>query len=144
MNREAIMTALFNQVSNTPDFAIASRKFQLWNEVGSADKPALFLKETKEDYKRTSEAVPATVMLHVDMYVNVDAPKDSDTTAATDINNLLDAIDTALAPDALSGTQTLGGLVSHCWIEGEILKNGEDVGGDGLVVVPVRVLCVVG
>ena len=50
-------------------------------------------------------------------------------TAAEKEANLA-AIDAALAPSALTGLQTLGGLVSHCWIEGKLMKDAGDLDGD--------------
>jgi len=47
----------------------------------------------------------------------------SDITPISILNPLLGAIDAALAPGKVDGKQTLGGLVSHCWIEGKVMKD---------------------
>jgi hypothetical protein len=140
MNRESIMTALFTLVSGSAAFATASRRMQLWSGVASADKPALFLCERGDTYARSSEAVPEAVTMSVDIYIYTDAGKDQSAVPATALNNLIDAVDAALAPGCLTGLQTLGGLASHCWIEGKVMKDAGDLDGDGVAVIPVRIL----
>ncbi len=140
MNRESILSALFTLVSNSASFNTASRRLQLWSSVAATDKPALFLCERGETYARASEAVPESVTLNVDIYIYIDAGKDQSTVPATTLNTLIDAIDSALAPNFLTGLQTLGGLVSHCWIEGKVMKDAGDLDGDGIAVIPVRIL----
>jgi len=140
MNREAIISALFALVSGAAPFATASRRLQLWSSVPSSEKPALFLVERGDNYARASEAVPEAVTMQLEIYIYIDAGKDQSIVPASALNPLLDAIDTALAPSPLTGLQTLGGLVSHCWIEGKIMKDAGDLDGDGVAVIPVRVL----
>ena len=140
MNRESIIAALFNLVSGAAAFNTASRRLQLWSSLSSSDKPAVFLYERGDVYTRASEAVPESVTMNLDVYVYTDAGKDQSAVPATALNNLIDAIDTALAPDRLSGLQTLSGLVSHCWIEGKVMKDAGDLDGDGVAVIPVKIL----
>jgi hypothetical protein len=45
-----------------------------------------------------------------------------------------------LAPSPVSGVQTLGGLVSHCWIEGEIEQFPGVLDGIAKAIVPVKIL----
>lgn len=140
MNREAILTAFFNLVASAAPFASASRRMKLWNSVAAADRPALFIAERGDTYVRASEAVPETITIEADIYIYIDAGQDADVIPASTLNTLIDAIDAALAPGPLLGRQTLGGLVSHCWIEGKILKDAGDLDGDGIAVIPVKIL----
>jgi len=41
---------------------------------------------------------------------------------------------------ATLGRQTLGGLVSNCYIDGKIMKDPGDLDGDGIAVIPVKIL----
>ena len=100
----------------------------------------MFLREKSEDYARSSQAVPEIVTLNIDIYIYIDSAKDSSIVPATKLNNLIDALCLALKPDALTGLQTLGGLVSHCWIEGKIIKDAGDLDGDGVAIIPVRIM----
>jgi len=140
MNREAIISALFALVSGAANFATASRRLKLWGSVPPSEKPALFLVERGDTYARASEAVPEAVTMQVEIYIYIEAGKDESIVPASVLNPLLDAIDTALAPNRLTGLQTLGGLVSHCWIEGKLMKDAGDLDGDGVAVIPVKVL----
>ncbi len=143
MNRESIITALFALVSAAAPFATASRRLQLWSSVAAADKPAVFLCERSEIYTHASEAVPATVTLNVDIYIYIDAGKDQSVFPISTLNQLIDAVDLALAPNPLTGLQTLGGLASHCWIEGKIMKDAGDLDGDGVAIIPLKILVLV-
>jgi hypothetical protein len=140
MNRESILNALFARVSGAAAFATASRRLKLWSSVAPSDKPAIFVAERGDIYARASEATPETVTMQIELYIYSDAGHDQSVVPAGALNALLDAVDTALKPDALSGKQTLGGLVSHCWIEGKILKDAGDLDGSGVAVVPVKIL----
>lgn len=140
MNREAIVSALFTKASASAGFVTKGRRFKLWTEVPASAKPALFLMERGEDYVRDSEAVPAKVTLNVDLFIYTSVGKDPNTIPGQQLNQLLDAIDAALAPEPVTGKQTLGGLVSHCWIEGNVMKDTGDMDGDGLAVIPVKIL----
>jgi hypothetical protein len=140
MNREIIITALFNLVSASASFATASRRLQLWSSMASSDKPALFLCERGDMYVRGSEAVPEAVTMELEAYLYTDAGNDPNCVPSSLLNSLIDAIDAALVPDRLTGLQTLGGLVSHCWIEGKIMKDAGDLDGDGVAVIPIKIL----
>ena len=134
------MSALFALVSGAAPFATASRRLRLWGDVAHAEKPALFLVERGDTYARSGEGVPAAVTLEADIYIYTDAGKDLTVVPASALNPLLDAIDAALAPNALTGVQTLGGLAAHCWIEGKVLKDAGDLDGDGVAVIPIKIL----
>ncbi len=108
--------------------------------MAPSEKPALFLVEKGDTYIRASEAVPESVTLDIDVYLYTDAGKDQCTIPASALNSLIDAVDTALLPNPLTGLQTLGGLVSHCWIEGKIMKDAGDLDGDGIAVIPLKIL----
>ena len=58
---------------------------------------------------------------------------------ATALNGLLDAVEAALNPFPLEA-QTLGGLVTHCWIDGSTDYHPGDLDGQAIAVVPVKVL----
>ena len=62
----------------------------------------------------------------------------SDSHLDSDINSVLDAIDAALAPSG-EARQTLGGLVSHCRVDGTVMRDPGDLDGDGMVIVPISI-----
>jgi hypothetical protein len=62
------------------------------------------------------------------------------------MNTLLGAVDDALAPDGPKqpwnpqNVQTLGGLVEHCWTEGDTDKDPGISTNQGFAVIPVYIL----
>ncbi|HXP74621.1 MAG TPA: hypothetical protein VN823_10790 [Stellaceae bacterium] len=56
------------------------------------------------------------------------------------MNPLLDAIETALAPDLVTNVQSLGGLVAHCWIAGKVETDEGVLGGQAVAIVPIEIL----
>lgn len=148
-SREAIMRALSDRLAGaqfaTPingraSWALLSRRLKLWSDVASADQPALFITEHGENLVYAAESQPGKTTLNVDLFVYIAAGKDPDCVPARDLNVALDAIAACLAPDPTLGRQTLGGLVAHCRIEGRVVKDPGDLDGQGLALVPVRIL----
>jgi hypothetical protein len=56
------------------------------------------------------------------------------------LNDYLDALEAVLRPAPGQPTQTLGGLVHHCFIDGEILKVPGDDDGQGMAVIRITIL----
>ena len=139
-SRETIMQALFARLETAGSFATASRRLRLWTALAPADAPALFLAERSETRDRPSEATPGRTTLEADIFLYTYAGEDPNAVPASSMNALLDSIDAALAPDPVTGTQTLGGLVSHCWIAGKILNDPGDLDGKGVAILPVKIL----
>ena len=139
-SREAIYAALFALVAGSAGFKTTGRRLKLWSDVNASDKPALFLAQRGQTYVQGSEATPQKVTLKADLFVYTNVGKDPKAVPARQLNDLVDAVDAALAGDVVTGRQTLGGLVAHCWIEGEVMIDPGDLDGDGLAVIPVRIL----
>ena len=47
------------------------------------------------------------------------------------LNPLLGAVDAALAASKVTERQTLGGLVSHCYVDAKIIKDPGAINDDG-------------
>lgn len=139
-SRESIYAALFALVSGSAPFKTKGRRLKMWGDVNPSEKPAIFVAQRGEKYVQGSDATPQKVTLKADIFIYTNAGKDPNVIPATTLNNLVDAVDAALAGSIITGRQTLGGLVSHCWIEGDILIDPGDIDGDGLAVIPVRIL----
>jgi hypothetical protein len=145
--REAVMSALVSlletavfatPVNGQTGFVVISRRLKLWTDVPKSQRPALFITEHREQQSYQSETLPAKTTLNVDIFVYIDA-SDRNTVPAIALNTLMDALETALKP-ASGATQTLGGLVSHCRIDGQVLKDPGDLDGDGLLWAPLKIL----
>lgn len=142
--REQIMQALFALVSGLAGFITASRRLKLWSDVSSGEKPAIFQYERDDEQKGADRYVPPTVIMNADLYIYTAPGMDSGVIPISILNPLIDAVNAALKPGpAAGGKQTLGGLVSHCYIDGKIMKDPGDLDGDGIAVIPVKILATV-
>lgn len=148
MNREAIMVALeakFASMIDTttddiPNGKVRKVSRRLVSYTEALTKPALYISEATELYEYQSENLQKVTIQPI-LFLYVDAGLDPNVIPATTMNALLDAIDTALAPDDLTTEKcTLGGLVSHCYVSGEVPKIPGDLDGEGMAVIPIRIL----
>ncbi len=138
MTREPIYAALFATLSAAAPFVTSSRRLRHWSDVGPAEQPSLFLVQKSETAQRR-KGLPPKWTLAVDLFVYARAPDDV-TSAATVLNPLIDAIESALAPTSPTTTQTLGGLVEHAWIAGKIETDEGVLGGQAVAIVPIEIL----
>jgi hypothetical protein len=144
--REQVMTALFARLSaatfvsvnGSTTFKTKSRRIKLWGDVSKDSRPAMFMVERHESPTFVAENQPAKQSMMVDVFVYTSA--DGVEAPSVDINNILDALDAALAPGPAERVQTLGGLVSHCRQEGQIFKDPGDLDNDGLIIYPIRIM----
>jgi hypothetical protein len=138
MIREPIYAALFALVAGAASFVTISRRLRHWSDVGAAEQPALFMTQKSENAEER-RPLPVKWRASVDLYLYAQAA-DELTSPATILNPLLDAVEMALAPDPVGHVQTLGGLVSHCWIAGRIQTDEGVLGGQAVAIVPVEIL----
>lgn len=133
----AFFTAL--TAGGSPAFKVATRKMKHWEDVPPEDTPALLLLERTENSQRP-KGLPTKWTGYVDLYLyaNTGASNDPDVVPMQIINPLLDAIEASLTvDDPFNSACTLGGLVSHCAIEGDIQKFPGSMGDDAVVIVPI-------
>ena len=136
-NREPIYLALFDRLRVIPGLVTVSRKLRHWTDVPAGEQPALFLAQRREAVNGTP-GLPRIWQFQIDAYLYVNTNADPDAAPATQLNLFLDGIQAALAPD-VSGKQTLGGLVEHCWIEGNVETDEGTLGDQAVAIVPVAI-----
>jgi hypothetical protein len=152
--REQVFTALEALLTTVPGINTVTRRMTMPSEFSTADDtrlPILMIWEQNEKTEQRGRGTPATRTWEAFLVVyfrnpdiggpNVDAS--TLTPGATIINPILEGIEAALEPPPVSpNTQTLGGLVSHCWIEGitTVALGDVDTQGFGGCVVPVKIL----
>jgi hypothetical protein len=141
--RESAIEALLALVASAYPWAYPpARRLQMWSEVPPAARPCCFLFEGgRESYSWSNGATPKRI-IEAQIFVYVDA-KDPAIVGASQLNDVMDALDAALAPagaDAGLGRQTLGGLVYTCRIDGAPFKDPGDLDGDGLLIAPVKLI----
>jgi hypothetical protein len=145
-SREKIYAALFDKISTLSPagsalFTTVDRRLRHWSDVQIEEHPALFQSQMNEVLTQT-RGIPAKHVLNVSLYVYVhtEAQQDKDVVPSSLLNPLIDAIEESLAPDNSDGTCTLGGLVSHCWIEGTIETSEGALGNQEVAIVPIHIL----
>lgn len=138
--REQVAVALFALLSAVPGVNSSSRRPALWDDSGA--KPALYMGNPEENYLYPNgTATPPIITLDFDLFIYIDAGMDPNTTPDTQLNTLLDALETALAGPAINNYfQTLGGIVNHAWIEGAVRRVPGYLDGQGMVLLTIRVL----
>lgn len=85
--------------------------------------------------------LPAKYWLSVDLVVYVQSGiNDTGVIPSQLLNPIMDALDSALGPlpgDPMNN-QTLGGLIEHAWIEGEVVIFEGTIQGQSVAIVPVQ------
>lgn len=151
MNREPIYQAVFAFFAAltlptvpvpTPAFKLATRQLKHWDDVAGEDTPALLMQQRRESANRR-KGLPTiwTCDITLFLYVTTNANTDPTQIPAQILNPLLDAIEAALVvDDPINNACTLGGLVSHCAIQGAIESFDGDLGDEAVVTVPIQFL----
>lgn len=162
---DPIMDALLAliQASCGSLFLTYSRRFLMWEDLinsinnGQAPaQPALYLYDgpglgggTIHYENRGRGPAKRTLTRTLVIYAQIPGGgspggRDATTPGGSVFYPLLEAIEAALeqSPSNSFGTQTLGGLVTHCWIEGDgIIVTGEiDPNGQGMATIPVNIV----
>ena len=103
---------------------MADQRARVPDDIPANQQPAMFLIKPKEVWNQTSgDFTMTTYRLQYFLLVSTRAagtPEDSGSTAENILDNILDAIDTALQSPRKGEPQTLGGLVTNCWVEGQV------------------------
>jgi hypothetical protein len=146
ISRKSVAAALLKQLTAGGQFTKTGRRDRAPEQAASPGKPGLFLVKPRENYSYEGDnrGVPPVRDMRFLAVVYTDFSGDENAIPADVIDDLLDAVDAALAPSPTDqvingGRQTLGGLVYDCRIEGESDLAPGDVQGKGQTVVPIRV-----
>jgi hypothetical protein len=144
--RETIFNSLLAQIgtatsNGAPAFVTLSRKFVDYTQCPPSDQPAGFLVHGFENASQartlgqTSWRVKAVLFLYCQHSTDVQA------IPGTVLNNMLDATDSALKPPAYDDRQTLGGIVSHVYIDGEVIISEGSLPDDttSIAVIPITI-----
>jgi hypothetical protein len=138
MSRETIYQALFTLASGAANFVTTSRRWKHWGDVDAASQPALFQNQ-KGEHVVAKNGLPAQRKLLVDLCLYA-SNGDPNLAGSSFLNPLLDAVEAALAPDPATERQTLGGLVSHAFINGAVEIFEGVIGDQAVAIVPVEIL----
>jgi hypothetical protein len=148
MTREPIFAALFalGQTLSWTDadtqtsvgFGYTNRRIQTADQIPAELMPALLQGVGPEEF-RVSPGLPPKRTLSANWLIYY-KPSLAPLTTDPVTNAILDGVEAAFVPDSLNGTVTLGGLVAHAWIEGEVFKAAGDLNDQAMIVVPIKLL----
>ncbi len=103
-------------------------------------QPALFLRNVDDEDAWSNSVMPRTT-LSVEVWIYSQGGQNPDLAPAVALNNLVDAVRAAFAPDnAMARTFTLGGLAQWCRIEGKTEYSPGDLDGQAGAMIPVKIL----
>ncbi|HEY1615133.1 MAG TPA: hypothetical protein VGF97_15720 [Rhizomicrobium sp.] len=137
-SRENIYAALFALVGASAPFVTKTRRIREYSDVDQSLQPALLQVELGENWEAPVGKPPlVTLQCRLLLYCESNDPVSP---VSTQMNGLLDAVMGALAWTQWQNyRQTLGGLVSHARIAGEITI-AEGLSGQSEAIVPVEIL----
>lgn len=143
ITREQIGAAFWNLVSKANGFNGSSRRFIMWDQINDNDQlPYITQLHTGEERIRQSDGTPALKLFwHVFVYMS--AGLDPTVIPETQMNTLLDAVDSAVMAqkaDIGENRQTLGGLVYYCYPRGRVFVDPGDTDGRGVAMIPFEIL----
>ncbi len=121
MTRETYYAALFallGAAQTSGAVVTCDRRLRFLADMNAAELPALFMAVDRQLIAQR-RGLPPRHTLGAKVYLYAANP-DRHTAAGIALNALIDAIEAALAPPAGADAQSLGGLVSHAWIEGPV------------------------
>ena len=125
-------------------FITISRRVKLFSDVPGRSQPACYQAEhgTTEDQ---ITGMPYRSIVEANWIIYQDVSKDKKGIGAIENNLILGGIRAALAPfpqdpGYSNERNTLNGLVHHCYISGKIFKDPGDIDGQGMMVIPIKVL----
>jgi hypothetical protein len=139
-SREAIYAALFALAGAAANFQTATRRIKDYSDVDQATQPALLQVELGEKWN-ARVGMPPVVALNCRLFVYCES-NDPTLPVSTQMNALLDGVTQALAPPLLPHgpfRQTLGGLVQHAGITGDVTI-AEGLSGQSEAVIPIEIL----
>lgn len=139
--REQIAVALAAKLDTAaiPEIKTFSRILNSPENTAAISQPALFLYQVGDPYDN-EEGRPPIRRLHFNAEIYTNRGSDAEKIPDTQMNEILDLIDEALAPSPISWFQDLGGLVSHAWIAGQIVRFPANDGAQSIAVVPIEVM----
>jgi hypothetical protein len=173
MNREAIYSALFqllnplqwvqdgssglwNLPARNPEYwgdivyteggvITFERRLRHWNDVPKEEQPYMCVTQGSESHQTLLPGQRDRVMIRPKIYIYASTAGGLE--PGPIINPILDAVQTLFSPDRadpMQQKQTLGGLVEHARIDGEIVTFEGTLGDQEVAFIPLELLVVTG
>jgi hypothetical protein len=145
VTREAVADALFSllqatKVGGNSPFVTTGQNPKIWSKVPPGAQPAMYLVDVGETVVQNQAYGLSKYLLHFEILLYVRADASPQAIPAVFLRTLRDAIDAQMQSTPPGERQTLGGVVYHAWIEGEVLVDGGILDQQCVVMIPVKVL----
>lgn len=143
--RETVFQALFDhvaplQVDGEYVWKTRSRKMVLWAGCPRDMRPAIYLAEREQGQRQAASGLPVRSWKGL-FVIYTDASNCTDENPGSKIlNPLVDYVEQLMRVPLGAQFQTLGGVVHHAFIEGEIFFDPGDLDGDGMAIIPITLL----
>lgn len=137
--REKVFEALWEKLQGLQGIVTFSRRLRHWEDVSKDEQPALFLAAAGQTGVQVRN-LPPVWTLKATLHLYVHGAADPSVSPSTRLNELLDAIEAAIAVPEGEPAQTLGGLVQHAWIAGEIETDEGVLGDQAVAIIPIDIL----
>lgn len=137
-SREAIFAALFAQLETLPGLVTCSRRLKNAQEIQPEGFPAAFQIQDAQAlaYKGT---LPTNNTWKVSWLIYTYST-DPTVAPSTALNNLVDAATEILAPSPGQPANTLGGLVTHVGLDGNIQIFEGVLGDRAIAILPISIV----
>ncbi len=142
LNIEEIYNTLFNFVKVTPGIVSSDRRLKSIADVQPSNMP-YFSMEQGDIIQETlaNPRLPKKWIIPCDLVIYTTVGSDPNTTPMTALNNLVSTIIAKLQPDPGREVQNIGlTYLTGVKIEGKILMLDDAQNGNGIAVIPVRII----
>jgi hypothetical protein len=134
MNRNQIINAVVALIAAGGRFKTVQREEEFWRDVADGFLPLLFVRSIGEIWPPRRTGMPVAITLKLEAWIFTKGFPGYDQALA--LEDLCDQMDATFRPPAI----TLGGLVSHVWIQGEPAKAAGSLTDAAVAIFPLRVL----
>ena len=126
--------------TNTP-WKTFSQSLKIWDQVPPQNQPALFLHRTVEEaiQKHAFGVTQWILRCTVWVYFRTENYRTANTYPDQIIDPFKDAFEQLFQPVAQPAQFTLGGIVTNCWIDGEVYTDSGVVDGQAVCVWPISI-----
>jgi len=138
--RETIYAALLTQLQGSlgGTFRTVSRHWIAPDQISPSDRPALYQVQKDETaIKPTVNGLPTKWITNIDLVMYTSGSTDPGIVPSTELNALLEAVETSMKAITPGLNQSLGGKVVYCRIEGKIEVVENVQGAMALAVIPI-------
>lgn len=149
LDREAALEALkalvvaYEATPGVKFFRTVGRRLIDFTNVPPESQPACFIHDAGESTTRTTELGPSKEVLKPEIILYSHCGPDD--VPSTVMNRSIAAFLAATVATGrdlalFGGRQTLGGIVSHCYVDGETLKFPGEQDNQNVAILPLRIL----